>query len=167
MRRGPASNIALIKGFLGQNKTAVGCLPGIAKPENELIVQVRAAAPQGRNRRFRDKTPSRRTGPSFSSFGALAERSPTEEPLAQPDSGERLPSSFLDEGREGASAIPPGNPERDKRSCKTDMRLGANILPRVRSILFCPSSRSLAKPGTAFCREIADFDLEAPRSGAE
>ena len=56
----------------------------------------------------------------------------------QPDGGERLPSSgsFLDEGCEGASAAPSGNPERDKRSCETDMRLGANILPCVWSILF-------------------------------
>ena len=89
----------------------------------------------------------------------------------QSDGGERfgIPSSgsFLDEGREGASAVPSGNPERDKRSCETDMRLGlgANILPRVRSILFLPPSRSLAKPGTAFCHEIADFDPEARQPG--
>ena len=58
----------------------------------------------------------------------------------QPDGGERLPSSgsFLDEGREGTSAVPSGNPERDERSCETDMRLGANIPPRVQSILFYP-----------------------------
>ena len=64
----------------------------------------------------------------------------------QPDGGERLPSSgsFLKESREGASAAPSGNPERDKRSCETDMRVllmlgvDANILPRVWSILFCP-----------------------------
>ena len=85
----------------------------------------------------------------------------------QPDSGERLPSSrsFLDEGPEGASTVPSGNPERDKRSCETDMRLGVetNILPRVWSILFLPPPPRLpAKPGTAFCHEIADFDLEAP-----
>ena len=60
----------------------------------------------------------------------------------QPDGGERLPpsGSFLDESCEGASAAPSGNPERDKRSCETDMRLGVetNILPRVWSILFYP-----------------------------
>ena len=85
----------------------------------------------------------------------------------QPDGSERLPSSgsFLDEGREGASAVPSGNPERDKRSCETDMRLGANILLRVRSILFCPPPSSLGKPGTEFCHEIADFTLESPGPG--
>ena len=57
----------------------------------------------------------------------------------QPDGGERLgiPSSgpFLNEGREGASGIPSGNPERDKRSSETDMRLGVetNILPHLAS----------------------------------
>ena len=68
----------------------------------------------------------------------------------QSDGGERfgIPSSgsFLDEGREGASAVPSGNSERsmDKRSCETDMRmmlgLSANILPHlaVWSILFYP-----------------------------
>ena len=49
------------------------------------------------------------------------------------------------------------------------MRLGldANILPRVRSILFFapPPHSPQAKPGTAFCHEIADFGLEAPRLG--
>ena len=60
----------------------------------------------------------------------------------QPDSGERLgiPSSgsFLDEGREGVSAAPSGNPERDQRSCETDMRLGvaANIRRILRSEAF-------------------------------
>ena len=93
----------------------------------------------------------------------------------QSDGGERfgIPSSgsFLDEGREGASAVPSGNPERDKRSCETDMRmllmlgLDANILPRVRSILFLPPPSPQAKPGTAFCHEIADFGLEVPRLG--
>ena len=90
----------------------------------------------------------------------------------QSDGGERLgplsSGSFLDEGREGASAVPSGNPERDKRSCETDMRLGANILPRVRSIPFLPPPpphSPQAKPGTAFCHEIADFGLEAPRLG--
>ena len=81
----------------------------------------------------------------------------------QPDGGERLPSSgsFLKESREGASAAPSGNPERDKRSCETDMRMllmlgvETNILPRVWSILFfCPPPGLLAKPGTAFCHEI-------------
>ena len=58
----------------------------------------------------------------------------------QPDSGERLPSSFLDEGSEGASAAPSGNPERGKPSCETDMRmmLGANIPLCVWNILFLP-----------------------------
>ena len=65
----------------------------------------------------------------------------------QLDGGERLPSSgsFLDEGREGVSAAPSGNSERDKRSCETDMRLGVNILPRVWSILFCPPVRRLCQ----------------------
>ena len=80
--------------------------------------------------------------------------------LVQPDGGERLgiPSSgsFLKEGREGASAAPSGNPERDKRSCETDMRvmLGANILPCVWSILFLPLIVPKSAPGTAFCHEI-------------
>ena len=73
----------------------------------------------------------------------------------QPDSGERLPSSrsFLDEGPEGASAVPSGNPERDKRSCETDMRMllmlgvETNILPHlaVWSILFLPPPPPQAK----------------------
>ena len=39
-----------------------------------------------------------------------------------------------------------------------------NILPHlaVWSILFLPPPPPQAKPGTAFCHEIADFDLEAP-----
>ena len=91
----------------------------------------------------------------------------------QLDGGERLgissSGSFLDEGREGVSAAPSGNPERDKRSCKTDMRMmlgvDANILPRVWSIFFLPPSSPVvpkSTPGTAFCHEIADFGLEAP-----
>ena len=87
----------------------------------------------------------------------------------QPDGGERLgtPRSFLDEGREGASAVPSGNPERDKRSCETDMRLGANILLRGPEHPFAPTPSSpvvpKSAPGTAFCHEIADFGLEALR----
>ena len=85
----------------------------------------------------------------------------------QPDSGERLPSSFLDEGSEGASAAPSGNPERGKPSCETDMRmmLGANIPLCVWNILFFASPARWPKsvPRTAFCHEIADFGLEAPQ----
>ena len=66
----------------------------------------------------------------------------------QPDSGERLgipsPGSFLDEGPEGASAAPSGNPERDKRSCETDMRLGANIMPHGPEHPFLPLPQQLA-----------------------
>ena len=91
----------------------------------------------------------------------------------QPDLeiGERLPSSgsFLDEGCECASAAPSGNPERDKRNCETDMRLGVetNILPRVRSIPFYPPPLPLpparrANPERRFVTKLPISALKRP-----
>ena len=86
----------------------------------------------------------------------------------QPDGGERLPSSgsFLKESREGASAAPSGNPERDKRSCETDMRMmlgvDANILPRVWSILFLPPPVCWPNPERRFVTESLISPLKRP-----
>ena len=60
----------------------------------------------------------------------------------------------------------PGRASRGtNRDCDTGMGLWvrANILPRGREHSFLPR----AKPGTAFCHEIADFGLESPRPEPE
>ena len=61
---------------------------------------------------------------------------------------------------------PPGKASREtNRDCDTDIGLWvqATILPCGREHSFLPR----AKPGTAFCHEIADFGLESPRPEPE
>ena len=86
--------------------------------------------------------PDRRSRPSAHLPGTARPRSRLCNPTAANASPRPGPSSRRAAKDRNASAAPSGNPERDKRSCETDMRMmlgvDANILPRVWSILFCP-----------------------------
>ena len=81
------------------------------------------------------------------------------------------PFSTMDAKVRTASAAAGESFERDKlfEDCDTGMGMllmlwfQANILLHARSILFCPLIVPKSAPGTALCREIADFTPEAPR----